>query len=359
MKQNKLREKIAEQFVASLKEDKLPWHAMWFNMRPENAITGKRYRGINSFWLSFSAEAMGYKDHRWCTFKQAQDKGWHVKKGEHATPVEYWRLFDKAQKRYIEQYEANMIISADPDREKDIVLTSRTYLVFNGDQIEGIPELTVPCSVDIDFVRAQRDILLQNMGLAFHEGGSEAFYSPGRDSITMPPDTFFVDSYGYMSTFLHECGHATGHESRLDRDLTGRFGTPEYAKEELRAEIASAFTSQALGFGREAEDLSGAMNNHKAYIQSWIKAIEDQPNELFAAIKDAEKISDYLLEKGEFLKDIDHEVKVEAITEKESSDGPGNKQKKSLDFLISAASQRTEKFSGMDDKSCIIGAGGR
>ena len=359
MKQNKLREKITEQFIASLKEDKLPWHAMWFNMRPENAITGKRYRGVNSFWLSFTADAMGYKDHRWCTFKQAQDKGWHVKKGEHATPVEYWRLFDKAEKRYVDQSEANFIILLDSDRQKDFILTCKTYLVFNGEQIEGIPELSLPCSVDIDFVRAQRDILLQNMGLGFHEGGSEAFYSPGADSITMPPDTFFVDSYGYMSTFLHECGHATGHKSRLDRDLTGRFGTPEYAKEELRAEIASAFTSQALGFGKEAEDLSGAMANHKAYIQSWIKVIEDQPNELFAAIKDAEKISDYLLEKGEFLKEIDQEVEIEDISEKESSSAHSKKQKSSLDSLIAAAAHRTETLSGSDDKSRNSGFDGR
>ena len=268
MKQNNLREKIAEQFIASLREDKLPWHAMWVTMRPENVISGKRYRGVNSFWLSFVADAMGYKDNRWCTFKQAKEKGWHVKKGEHATPVEYWRLFDKAQKKYIEQYEANQIISGDPKREKDIILTCRTHLVFNGDQIEGIPVRYIPSSVDPDKIRAQRDILLRNMGLGFHEGGSEAYYSPYSDRITMPPDSHFIDNYGYMSTFLHECGHATGHEKRLNRDLTGSFGSESYAKEELRAEIASAFTSQSLGFGRAENDLSGVMQNHKAYIQS-------------------------------------------------------------------------------------------
>lgn len=303
MKKNNLREKIAEQFIAALQEDQLPWHAMWATMRPQNAITGKRYRGINSFWLSFIADAFGYTDNRWCTFKQAQDKGWHVKKGEHATQVEYWRLFDKKQKQYIEQREAEMIIAADPDREKDIVLSCRTYSVFNGQQIEGIPELDICSAVDIETVRAQRDTLLRNMELGFRESGTEAYYRPATDSITMPPDAFFADSYGYMATFLHECGHATGHEKRLNRNLSGNFGSPSYAKEELRAEIASAFTSQALGFGRGADGLSGAMDNHKAYIQSWISVIKDQPNELFAAIKDAEKISDYLLEKGEFLKE--------------------------------------------------------
>lgn len=337
MKQNKLREKIAEQFIATLKEEKLPWHSLWVTHRPQNAITGKNYRGVNSFWLSFVSDTMGYNDHRWCTFKQAQDKGWHVKKGEHATPVEYWRLYDKAQKKYIEQSEAQRIVALAPDREKDIILTCRTYLVFNGQQIEGIPELNMVSQTDIDAVRAQRDVLLHNMDLGFHEGGTQAYYRPSTDSITMPPDSYFLDSYGYMSTFLHECGHATGHETRLGRDMSGVFGSAEYAKEELRAEIASAFTSQALGFGLASEDLSGAMENHKAYIQSWIRAIEDQPNELFAAIKDAEAISNYLLEKGEFF--------VEQQTEKAHADEEVPQQsnlRAPLDHIIGKAEKKRQ-----------------
>lgn len=339
MKQNKLREKITEQFIASLQEDKMPWHAMWFTARPVNAVSDKKYRGINSLWLSFVADVMGYKDHRWCTFKQAQEHGWHIKKGEHASQIEYWYLYDKVQKKSIDQREASKIISVDPNREKDIILSCRMYSVFNGDQIEGIPELEIVSSskVDIDSVRAQRDILLKNMGLDFRERGSEAYYTPAADRITMPPDTFFVDSYGYMSTFLHECGHATGHESRLNRDLSGKFGSEDYAKEELRAEIASAFTSQALGFGRGASDLSGAMNNHKAYIQSWIKAIQDQPNELFAAIKDAEKISDYLLEKGEFLKEFGLESEKMEASNSTTSEKSVSIKKPSLDDQLNKA----------------------
>ena len=182
-----------------------------------------------------------------------------------------------------------------------IALEGFKFKVPSKEKVLRIPPLFISPAMDIESVRAQRDVLLKNMKLGFQEGGTEAYYSPSKDSITMPPSSTFLGNYGYMSTFLHECGHATGHESRLSRDLTGRFGSPSYAKEELRAEIASAFISQALGFGAAAEDLSGAMENHKAYIQSWIAVIEDQPNELFAAIKDAEAISDYLLEKGEFL----------------------------------------------------------
>lgn len=296
-----LRDVIAQEFVKSLTEDKLPWHSMWASQRAYNAVNGKRYRGLNSLWLSFVAERKGYADPRWCTFNQAKDKGWNVKKGEKATGVEFWSVYDKKQRKNISIYESNKIVAADPERKDDMRLVSRYYSVFNAEQIDGIPQLEKRgVTVDIKAVRAQRDVLLRNMQLEFHEGGDRAFYSPATDSITMPPDVSFENTYAYMSTFLHECGHATGSVSRLNRPIENFFGSEDYAKEELRAEIASAFTSQALGFGAEGAKLSEAMDNHKAYIQSWIEVIKDKPNELFAAIKDAEKISDYLLEKGEF-----------------------------------------------------------
>lgn len=306
-----LRDIIAAEFVKALSEDQLPWNAMWSTGRPYNATNNKTYRGLNSLWLSYVASAKGYTDPRWCTFKQAEDNNWYVKKGEKGTKVEFWSIYDKKQRKNISMLEANDIVKKDPDREKDMRMVSRTYTVFNAQQIEGIPELDRSnVVVDVAAIRAQRDVLLKNMGLEFHEGGNRAFYSPSMDSITMPPDVDFENDYAYMSTFLHECGHATGHPSRLDRDLSGIFGSESYAKEELRAEIASAFTAQALGFGADDTTLSFAMDNHKAYIQSWISAIRHKPPELFAAIKDAEKISDYLIEKGEFkLPEFPHELK--------------------------------------------------
>lgn len=301
MAKDSLREQIAQEFINALSEDRIPWKAMWKGQRPVNVTTGKNYRGVNALWLSYIAGEKGYKDPRWCTFKQAKDHDWHVKKDEHGTRVEFWSVYDKKQRKAIDFREANKIIADDPDREKDMRITSRCYIVFNGEQIEGIPALEqgVPV-VGIESIRAQRDVLLANMGLSFHEGGDRAFYRPSDDSITMPPDVAFQDAYGYMSTFLHECGHATGHTSRMNRDLSGMFGSESYAKEELRAEISSAFTSQALGLDVDGTAFASEMDNHKAYIQSWISVIQDKPNELFAAIKDAEKISDYLIEKGEF-----------------------------------------------------------
>lgn len=144
----------------------------------------------------------------------------------------------------------------------------------------------------------KRDKLIVAMNLQFKSGEEAAFYRPSEDCIHMPDIDRFRNEYSYMATFLHEASHATGHKSRLNRDLTGAFGSPEYAKEELRAEISSAFTSQALGLSQSDME---HMENHKAYIQNWIAALEQNPNELFAAIKEAGKISDYLLEKGDFL----------------------------------------------------------
>ncbi len=329
MKQSKMREQLAQAFIDSLNEGILPWHATWSSFRPQNAISGKNYRGINSFWLSLIGAAKKYKDPRWCTFKQANARGWNVKKGEHGAPVEFWSLYDKKTRKTIDQKEANRIIAKDESRKEDIILMSRSYTVFNGEQIEGIPEMTFESTVDIDTIRKNRDRLLENMHLGFREGGSEAYYTPTFDSITMPPEGYFHDTYGYMSTFLHECGHATGHESRLNRDLGGGFGTESYAKEELRAEIASAFTAQVLGLDNSITQ--STLDNHKAYIQAWIQAIEDQPNELFAAIKDAEKISDYLIEKGEFLKEHDLEAQMDA---------PETDAFPSLESQISAAAPR-------------------
>lgn len=300
MNKNTVRETIAQEFIRALNENQLPWNAMWTTQNAYNAITGKNYRGLNSLWLAYSAMEKGYSDPRWCTYKQAQDKGWQVRKGEKATAVEFWSIYDKKTKKTLTMSEADELVRMHPDRKADLSFISRSSCVFNAAQIDGIPQIEVRPEVDISTIRAQRDVLITNMGIGFHEGGDQAFYRPSEDSVTMPPDSAFKDDYGYMSVLLHECGHATGHESRLNRDLTGFFGSESYAKEELRAEIASAFTAQALGFRPTEGTKNSHMDNHKAYIQSWAKSIKDAPNELFAAIKDAEKISDYLIEKGEF-----------------------------------------------------------
>lgn len=298
--QNKLREKMAQAFLASLNEGKLPWKACWQSCRPENAVTGKPYWGINSAMLSYYAEEQGFADPRWCTYVQAQKKGWQVRRGEKGCPVEYWAYFDSFQKKLLSWEDATLLLKDPIYAGKYLQLRSRVSIVFNAGQIDGIPEQAAMPQTDIGTICGQRDTLLRNMALSYREEGVQAYYSPSQDMVTLPPEKAFFDAYSYAGTFLHECGHATGHPSRLNRDLSGSFGTESYAKEELRAEIASAFTAQAIGLQLTDVQLQAHMERHKAYIQSWAAYLKDAPAELFRAIKDAEKISDYLIEKGEF-----------------------------------------------------------
>lgn len=300
MKLNRMREEMINSFIDCLKKDTIPWHMAWSTDRPVNAVTNTRYRGINKMWLSFIQKMEGWEDPRWCTFKQAQTQGWKIKPGSKGTRVEFWSLYDTEEKRKLTQREAKQLsdeltLEEFKNRVKPI---SNVYTVFNGEQIDGIPKYEEKTyELNTEELLQKRDTLLKNMNVDFSEGGDKAFYNPSRDRITLPEMNRFETEYDYMATLLHEAGHATGHISRLNRDMTGVFGSPEYAKEELRAEIASAFTAQELGLDYEQNE---HMENHEAYVQNWIDVLENEPNELFAAIKDAEKISDYLIEKGEF-----------------------------------------------------------
>ena len=298
MQLNKMREELTNAFIKSLEEEQLPWARGWSVVRHQNAVNGNVYRGINAFWLAYQAVERCYTDPRWCTYKQAEAKGWHVKKGEKGVPIEFWSMYDKKEKKKLtnkEVYELREKLS-DEEFQERVKPVSNTYTVFNAEQIAGIPELKITSQeYDKDMCIEIRDDVLKGLGVSLNEGGNKAFYRPSDDSITMPPIDSFWAEYNYLSTFLHEAGHSTGHPSRMNRDMSGIFGSEQYAKEELRAEIASAFTTQAIGL--EGTMSREHIDNHKAYIQSWISEIKNEPNELFKAINDATKISDYLIEK--------------------------------------------------------------
>ena len=304
MKLNKMREEMIQSFIDCLKKDTIPWHRSWSaNERPFNAVTNTAYHGANSLWLSYNQFERNFEDPRWCTFKQAQSKGWKIKSGAKGTKIEFWSLYDTEEKRKLTRTEAKQLtdeLTAEEFKNR-VKPMSNTYTVFNAEQIEGIPKYIVETyNLNTEELMQRRDTLIKNMGVGFREGGDKAYYAGTNDQIVLPEINRFESEYDYMETLLHEAGHATGHVSRLNRDLTGAFGSPEYAREELRAEIASAFTAQAVGIDYQQNQY---MENHEAYVQDWISVLENNPNELFAAIKDAEKISDYLIEKGEFNKE--------------------------------------------------------
>lgn len=303
-KVNKTREAIIQSFLACLKEDEIPWERGWESIaKPFNAVTKSGYNGVNAFWLSYLQRERGYSDPRWCTFRQAEAQGWKIKRGSKGTKVEFWSLWDKEERERVSAEEAHRRAEDLSQKEyyERFQPVSRDYTVFNAEQIEGIePYVTKKNIIHEEQLTSVRNTLISNMAIKYEEKGEQAYYSPGEDKIVLPEMKRFKDDYAYMSTLLHESAHATGAEHRMNRLMNDAFGTPGYAREELRAEIASAFTAQTTGIPYQQNEF---MENHKAYIQNWISTLENYPNELFAAIKDAEKISDYLIEKGEFLKE--------------------------------------------------------
>ena len=301
MKLNRMREEMINSFIDCLKKDTIPWHRSWSaKQRPFNAVTNTEYHGANALWLTYNQQAQLYKDPRWCTFKQAQSKGWKIKQGSKGTKIEFWSLYDTEEKRKLTRTEAKQLTDELTAEEftNRVKPVSNTYTVFNGEQIEGIPLYEIRKNVlHLDEFLSGRNKLIENMKVGFKEGGNEAFYSMAEDMIVLPKINQFDNEFEYITTFFHEAGHATGHVSRFNREMPSARGTDIYAREELRAEIASAFAAQAFGIDYTQNKY---MENHEAYIQDYIKVLENEPNELFAAIKDAEKISDYLIEKGEF-----------------------------------------------------------
>lgn len=301
---NKIREKLVQEFLNALKEDTIPWEKGWASTGiPQNAVSAASYHGLNAVILSMEAHKRGYTDARWCTYKQAKNQGWQVMRGEKGCQIEFWSMYDTEKKAKLKPQDVKRLqetLSREEYMER-VKPLANYYTVFNAEQIQGVPKVTVVNDIN-DMQEAaliqRRDTLLENMNLDFVSGGDRAFYSPSMDRITMPEISQFKNVYAYMSTLLHEAGHATGHEDRLGRDIKNAFGTENYAREELRAEIASAFVSQSIGMENERQ----YVDNHRAYIQDWISVLEKNPEELFKAIKDAEQIADYLIEKGEFPK---------------------------------------------------------
>ncbi|NCE98186.1 ArdC family protein [Emergencia sp. 1XD21-10] len=281
------REKIAEAFIKSLDETPKEWKQQWtaFSESPRNPVNGTVYRGINRLWLSYMQRVLQTEDPRWCTFKQAKEKGWHIRKGEKASVIERWNPYDKDQKKTLtwnEYYERE-------DKE-NLTIYAKYFYVFNGSQIEGIPELEKPEEKDINPADIL-DKISKSMGVEIaHDGGNSAFYRITEDKIHLPKKEYFHDDYAYNATALHELSHATGHASRLNRYLGGGFGSEYYAYEELVAELSSCFMSLHLPTEMSDEHFE----NHKQYVESWISGIKQKPEVLIKAMKDAEKAADYL-----------------------------------------------------------------
>ncbi|WP_312218192.1 ArdC family protein [Sphingobium yanoikuyae] len=276
---------VTSRIIAELEAGHLPWVKPWDSSAcpctmPQNAVTGRRYSGINILILWATVIERGFTGQRWLTYRQAEAAGGHVRKGEKGSVICYAdRFIPKAEEERAGQ----------EDREARTIAFLKRFTVFNVDQCEGLPEdlSHVPDLPGPLVSIAEADSLIRNSGADFRIGGGEAYYSPSGDYVAVPPQAAFHEPVNWFRTALHEMGHWTGHRSRLARDQSGGFGTALYAKEELVAEMASAFTCASLGIVPTVR--------HSDYIGSWLAVLREDERAIFKAASAASKAADYLL----------------------------------------------------------------
>lgn len=278
---------IADELIAQMEKGCAPWQKGWdaSTTVPFNATTNKAYNGMNILLLMMAQMKAGYEDPRWITFKQAKDLGGNIKRGSHGVPLIYWKIM--RSKKNDDSSEDTQKLSED----KVIAIPCR-FTVFNVEQCENLnlaPYDKNQVRHDWEPCEAAEQILKRSGAVIKHVDGNRAFYSPTTDDITLPKKEQFISQVEYYDTALHELGHWTGHSSRLARNLGNGFGTEEYAKEELRAEIGSMMLSVQLGLPHNTE-------NHAAYVKSWVSVLRNDPKEIFRAAADAAKISEFVME---------------------------------------------------------------
>lgn len=289
MKHSEFIEQTSQKIIQSLKDGTSPWIKPWdgndlISSAPYNPVTKSPYRGINSLNLLMSQ----YKDPRWLTYKQARSIGAQVKRGEKATLVQYWQFRESVDK-LDENGEIVKDKNGKPEKIEIELERPKVYhaYVFNAQQCENMPALEPKAKIENFKVNQKAEEILKNSNAKIKHEGSRAFYSVSKDEITLPPKEQFKSESAYYATALHELGHWSGAQSRLDRDLSDPFGSKGYAKEELRAEIASFILSSRLGLDYDP-------SQHMSYINSWVSILEEQPAEIFRATAEATRIADYI-----------------------------------------------------------------
>lgn len=287
----KTKEELIRMYLESLEENKIPWRQRWNSSLNKNGITNTEYKGINQLLLSYVSYKEHYEDNRWFTYVQIKDKGYKLKnsKGK-GVPIEFWAVYDTKNKKKISFEEYVKVIRNNPELKNQYKTFCNVTYVFNGSLVDGIKEIDKTKNNNIQ-VSSYINKIIDKLNVKYKEEGNKAFYNIKDDQVVLPERNKFFDKYSYYATQLHELCHSTRHESRLNRfEINDK---QDYAREELIAEISSSFLMQKLDINPKAEDY----NNHKAYIQSWIKILKDKPNELFKAISESNKVCDYIEDK--------------------------------------------------------------
>ena len=248
---------------------------------PLNLATGKPYSGMNILILWSAAIARGYRSPYWLTYKQAADMGGQVRKGEHGTACVFYKPWE-SQDTNAETGETEITRGA----------VLKSFRAFNLDQIDGIQAPTTEARPAFEIL-ADAERLLQHTPAPIREGGDRACYIPSTDEIRMPSRATFINPEAFYSVACHEMTHSTGHASRLDRNLSGRFGDEAYAMEELVAELGAAFLCAEVGI------LPTTREDHAHYLANWIKVLKGDKKAIFTAAAAASKAAAFIKGHGE------------------------------------------------------------
>ena len=279
--------RVTDRIIANLEAGTRPWLKPWSVPKNGNVASlplrsnGTPYRGINVLLLWGEAIDKGFTSTTWITYKQAVERGAHVRKGVHGSTVVYP---DRATTT-----ETN---DKGEEVERGFAFL-KAYTVFNVEQVEGLPAsfYAKPAPRDeshtVETIAAAEDFFART-GATFRHGGNRAFYTTVGDFIQLPPVQAFRDAESYTATKAQELIHWTGHESRTARQFGKRFGDKAYAFEELVAELGSAFLSAQLGVTPEPRE------DHAAYLASWLKVLKDDKRAIFSAAAHAQRAADFL-----------------------------------------------------------------
>ena len=266
-------ERITERIVTLLEQGTVPWHKPWKvnTGLPRNLISKKPYRGINVFLLM----AMSYESPHWLTFRQAIQLGGNVKKGEKACPIVFWKRMETEDKESGEPKKAPLL---------------RLYHVFNAAQCEGLKD--APGEIQMPVTKPAEIVAKMPQPPVVKHGMAKAFYSPREDCVGMPEPERFESEASYFATLFHELIHATGHEKRLKRASIAErngYGSDPYCKEELIAELGSAFL---CGY---ANIIDRTIDNSAAYLEGWLKQFQNDRTLIVYAAAQAQKAADFIL----------------------------------------------------------------
>ncbi|MER9235274.1 zincin-like metallopeptidase domain-containing protein [Mesorhizobium sp. M0622] len=278
-------ERVTNQIIAAIEagagDYRIPWHHDGSAITtPVNVASRKTYRGVNVITLWAAAHAAGYRAGIWGTYRQWQEIGAQVRKGERGHLVVFWKIADR--------HGAADAQHGDEERDDPArCMFARGYTVFNCTQVDGYTPPTVPVLPEAERIeRAER--FCAALSIDIRHGGSRACYIPSRDHVQMPEFACFRDAVAYYAVLLHECGHASGARHRLDRDLTGRFGSAAYAMEECTVELLSAMICADLDLSVEPRP------DHARYIASWLEVLRSDKRAIFTAASKAQEIADWM-----------------------------------------------------------------